>query len=146
KTLRLSRFQIDACQRLLGTAGEHGTIITAGTGSGKTLAFYLPAFVGLVPDLKANERYVYALAIYPRQELLKDQLSEAYRLSASARSVLAAAQKPAISFGALYNATPRTATAKELEDKGWRKVSGDFICPSIRCLICESEMKWSKAD
>src|SRR5262249_5885694 len=82
----------------------------------------------------------------PRQELLKDQLSEAYRLSNSARPALAAARKRPISFGALYNATPRAARAQELEERGWRRRYGDFICPSIRCPTCESEMQWCKAD
>src|SRR5206468_4125230 len=74
----LARFQLETAQRILrGLRGGRrgGTIITAGTGSGKTLAFYLPALAWLAGELDgvAGTRIV---AIYPRNELLKDQLAQ----------------------------------------------------------------------
>jgi hypothetical protein len=58
-------------------SGPTGTIVCAGTGSGKTLAFYLPALVHLAGGL-GSDPWTRCLALYPRNELLKDQFSETY--------------------------------------------------------------------
>ena len=78
---RLSRFQIDSTKRILegvksGRGG--GTIIGAGTGSGKTLAFYLPA-LSVVAQSLGGKGATRIVALYPRNELLRDQLSQALR-------------------------------------------------------------------
>jgi ATP-dependent helicase YprA (DUF1998 family) len=66
-----------------------GTIICAGTGSGKTLAFYWPALIALTRILEqSSARAVRILAIYPRNELLKDQFAEAWQQSRALDSVV----------------------------------------------------------
>ncbi|MEV6644601.1 DEAD/DEAH box helicase [Amycolatopsis sp. NPDC051371] len=55
-----------------GSARAASVIISAGAGSGKTLAFYLPLSAGL--NGRAAGHRTFALALYPRNELLKDQL------------------------------------------------------------------------
>lgn len=141
-----ARFQIETGRRLLRESGEHGTIVTAGTGSGKTLAFYLPAFIAIADSLKPNDHWTRALTLYPRQELLKDQLSEAYKLAYRVSSVLEGAGKRQFAFGSLYGGTPIKADSQELQQKGWRRLGTAFVCPFVRCPICDAEMKWKKED
>jgi hypothetical protein len=78
----LADFQVEAARRILvaleGT-GSSGTLVSAGTGSGKTLAFYLPALARIVSHIQRDagtSRWVKVLALYPRNELLKDQFAE----------------------------------------------------------------------
>jgi ATP-dependent helicase YprA (DUF1998 family) len=59
-----------------GGSGFSGSVVCAGTGSGKTKAFYVPAFLGIVPEL-GDEAFTKVIAIYPRNVLLADQLREA---------------------------------------------------------------------
>ena len=73
-----SAFQADdskAMLRSLNAADDRaGVVVTAGTGSGKTLAFYLPLLAWLSDNADPSEQRTVALALYPRNELLKDQL------------------------------------------------------------------------
>jgi len=146
RSFRLRRFQAEAARRLLGISGEHGTIITAGTGSGKTLAFYLPVLVAISEGLTPGDHWTRVLCIYPRQELLKDQFSEAHRLGLRAVSALALAGRRPFAIGALYSGTPRTSEVRSVEESGWKRTSSGFLCPFIRCPICASEMLWSQTD
>ena len=76
----LAGFQARATERITRMVGQDrsfGTVVCAGTGSGKTVAFYLPAFMRLATRLSA-EYWTKCLAIYPRNELLKDQLREVW--------------------------------------------------------------------
>jgi hypothetical protein len=76
---KLADFQVEATARILAEAKtDHAsaTIVCAGTGSGKTLAFYLPAFMHIAERLEDDPR-TQCLAIYPRNELLRDQLKTA---------------------------------------------------------------------
>lgn len=77
--LSLARFQKDAIvqqMRNLRERGDRALVIGAGTGAGKTKAFYIPALAHIAATL-TDAHAVSALAIYPRVELLKDQLAEA---------------------------------------------------------------------
>ena len=76
-----------------------GDVVGAGTGSGKTLAFYLPALSQLAAEGAAGPRVV---AIYPRNELLKDQLATALREVRSLRS----AGSRSLVVGAYFGPTP----------------------------------------
>ncbi|MEQ8506195.1 MAG: DEAD/DEAH box helicase [Gammaproteobacteria bacterium] len=89
----LSRFQVDAFKRIFPAPQDCGTIITAGTGSGKTLSFYLPALLNVSERVRAGEFFTKVLSLYPRNELLKDQLTEVYKLVRSANPGLKAAGK-----------------------------------------------------
>lgn len=64
--------------------------LSAGTGTGKTLAFYLPALTFIGSELVAKRKdSVKALAIHPRNELLKDQFIETLRQTRKLNSELA---------------------------------------------------------
>ena len=129
---KFARFQIDAAARILeGLTGRgaRGTLVSAGTGSGKTLAFYLPALTWLAAERRAQPgaRGVRVLALYPRNELLKDQLAEIYE---QARKFDADLGKvgTTLSVGVLYGDTPETLNSIE---KKWNKTRGE--CPFFRC-------------
>ena len=144
--LELAEFQARAIERILQSPTNSGTIVTAGTGSGKTLAFYLPALLRLGPRIERDSYWVKALAIYPRNELLKDQFAEAYRLARLLDAPLIKAGKRPISIGALFGSTPNRATNA---DQRWdvRQASpAGLICPLMRCPRCGSELIWTTED
>ena len=145
---KLAAFQLEAAERILRgltTGRRGGTIITAGTGGGKTLAFYLPAFAwlsGAVTD-RAVARI---LAVYPRNELLKDQLTQALgeidRLKdAPARS---------LRVGALFGPTPHDARNVESPGRGrspWPEHAvGGRVCPYVVCPRCGDVLIWPEVD
>jgi ATP-dependent helicase YprA (DUF1998 family) len=78
--LTLARFQVQSVVRILRNLQndtDNAVVIGAGTGAGKTKAFYIPALAAIAGELSAAN-WVQALAIYPRKELLKDQLRETF--------------------------------------------------------------------
>lgn len=134
--LKFARFQVDATARILkglSTRSPLGTLVSAGTGSGKTIAFYLPALAWLSAErLKAPaSRGVRVIAVYPRNELLKDQLAEVYSQARKFDTPLGA-RGTTLSIGVLYGDTPRTATGAA---KAWHKTNG--ACPFFRCPSCD---------
>ena len=143
----LSHFQEDATARLLAQHTEDdGTIITAGTGSGKTWAFYLPVLVRIAELAKSGEFWTKAIAIYPRNELLKDQLTQAYRTVRKANAVLNQPRCRPLRVAAYFGNTPMSAHERGLH--GWRKVPGPsdaFVCPFLRC-DCDGELLWTTED
>ncbi|GAU81824.1 protein DpdJ [Bosea sp. BIWAKO-01] len=145
--LALAAFQERSIVRLLDSTGDTGTIVTAGTGSGKTLAFYLPAFMR-VAERVDSDHWVKAIAIYPRIELLKDQIAEAYRLARRTDTVLRATGRRIVKIGALFGATPRRATQDEVRRRRWTFKQNGFVCPWLRCPTCrgKGELIWPAAD
>ena len=104
----LSRFQLDAAAEIfaaLQSGTDRGVVVGAGTGSGKTLAFYLPALAQLAAPGVPSPRVV---AIYPRNELLKDQLATAMQ---EVRSLRAAGGRQLV-VGAYFGPTPNNATSE----------------------------------
>ncbi|MEU8132139.1 protein DpdJ [Streptodolium elevatio] len=149
-TYALSRFQVDATKAvLLGLQADEsrGVVVSAGTGSGKTLAFYLPDFAALVQDRRSNT--VHTLALYPRVELLRDQLRDAVvqNLRLKERGLSA----PRI--GVLYASTPwdgedllKTAAGKR-RGTSWQAAGDGFICPYLGCPRCDGgQLAWSRRD
>ena len=139
--LQLAQFQVDAAARILenlDSGRPGGTLVAAGTGSGKTLAFYLPALSWLAAQKHANpgSRGVRILAVYPRNELLKDQLREVFAQARGFDDYLGRAGAPPISVGVLYGETPRTL---EKAWDAWRPEHG--ACPFFRCPACQQEMR-----
>jgi DEAD/DEAH box helicase/Helicase conserved C-terminal domain len=129
---KFARFQIDAAARILeGLTGRgaRGTLVSAGTGSGKTLAFYLPALTWLAAERRAQPgaRGVRILALYPRNELLKDQLAEVYEQARKFDAYLGRVGTT-LSIGVLYGDTPETLNSIK---KKWQKTRGE--CPFFRC-------------
>jgi ATP-dependent Lhr-like helicase len=150
----LARFQVDASTEIFRALGEkrtRGVIIGAGTGSGKTLAFYLPAFAALAPGLLQGKHQLHTLALYPRNELLRDQLREAVSAVLDVADVLKKSGLRRIRVGALYGATPahgRSWQVNGTRTNGpvWRKQGRDVICPYLPCPTCGGDLLWSEPD
>ena len=109
---KAAAFQVRATARILRMVGEPsavGTVVSAGTGSGKTMAFYLPTYVAIAPVIQSAVYWTKCFALYPRNELLKDQLREALIAAKRIASPLLAAGKRRLIVAALYGATPRDA-------------------------------------
>lgn len=143
--IMLAAFQERAALRIAESRDDTGTIITAGTGSGKTIAFYLPAMLRIGEAIGA-EHWVKALAVYPRIELLKDQFAEAFRMARTIDAALAGHGRRPLKIGALFRATPSRASRQELVERGWLARGSDFVCPWMRCPVCDGELVWRQAD
>ncbi|MFL6450920.1 MAG: protein DpdJ [Bryobacteraceae bacterium] len=147
----LRQFQSRATDRILRMAREarpSGTIVSAGTGSGKTLAFYLPCFAAMVPYL-SREFWTKCIAIYPRSELLKDQMREALANTKRITRSLVASRKRRITIGALYQDVPYNAEAVSTH-ASWpvfmAKGRRAYECPLIRCPQCNGKLAWLASD
>lgn len=129
----VSSFQERSAARLLSAVsveGASGTCVTAGTGAGKTLAFYLPALTHIMatPRSPGVPRIV---AIYPRIELLRDQL----RSLLSTLAHLEGDGLGPVGVGVLYGATPQDrADASGKGSRGWAEQSDGLVCPILTCL------------
>ncbi|MER5418955.1 protein DpdJ [Streptosporangium roseum] len=152
-TKDLSEFQISAAKAILfalSTPRSSGVIVGAGTGSGKTLSFYLPAFAAMAAHIRSESSAVHTLAIYPRIELLRDQLREALTGIDAIDQVLKQEGKRGLRVGALYGGTP--AIPSELDRDGkrakaWARRSGGVVCPFLTCPRCSTgELLWPDAD
>lgn len=143
RSVRLSGFQVRAAQRILRaieTGLELATIVCAGTGSGKTLAFYLPALASVYRHVLVDEKnsgWVKAVALYPRTELLKDQLREVLQRIRTLQADLPDSEAVQIRIGALYGDTPYSARYCD-----WPK----GICPTLACPDCGGELRWLQKD
>jgi hypothetical protein len=139
----LSGFQVRATTGVLAaTTGRGGgaTVVCAGTGAGKTLAFYLPALAAVAPDL-GSPMWTKVVAVYPRIELLRDQLTSAVREVAALDGVGA---RP-VRLGALFGSTPHSAYA--VEAFKWRRLGDSFACPLLRCPTdgCSGDLMWPES-
>jgi superfamily II DNA or RNA helicase len=148
----LAAFQLRACKSvLLGVRSKRpsGSIVCAGTGSGKTLAFYLPALTHIANEKIARRGgHVQALAIYPRNELLKDQFMETWRQVRKLDASLIDKGVPKIRIGAYFGMAPTSAFSVEKMEKGWRNIPGGVICEYIPCPSenCTGRMVWHDSD
>lgn len=141
----VSEFQARSTERLLSAVGDRGgTCITAGTGAGKTLAFYLPALTHAlnVPGPAGIPRIV---AIYPRIELLRDQLGTTLKLVTDLEERGAGR----LQVGVLYGATPHDrANAKRGRFQGWRPTAEGLTSPIVTCVKdgCSGDYIWPNKD
>ncbi|MEX2375169.1 MAG: protein DpdJ [Dehalococcoidia bacterium] len=120
----------DILARLDGRKG--GVIVGAGTGAGKTLAFYLPALT-YVGSQVGGAPWTKVLALYPRNELLKDQLQSAVEQAVLLAPELAAANQPPIRVGALFGGVPDSNWSVSGR-YGWRKAGNEaFRCDYLTC-------------
>ena len=144
---KLARFQVLAARRILDDLEGHasrGTIIGAGTGSGKTLAFYLPALAHVARRI-SRDPWTKAVAVYPRNELLKDQFSETFAEARRLDGLLARPGHRKLTIGAFFGLTPRSAEAV-LAHPGWRRQGPGFACPYLRCPRCGGDLIWAEDD
>ena len=150
---RLAAFQVRATERILRTTAQGravGTVISAGTGSGKTLAFYLPAYVAMASRLSA-EYWTKCLALYPRNELLKDQLREALGNARRIAPALAANGKRKLVVAALYGDVPNNGQKVLTQElASWPRLTTGgrtaYQCPFVRCSRCSTNMAWLEVD
>jgi hypothetical protein len=151
-TMKLSHFQARATENILSKTKSNrssGTIVCAGTGSGKTLSFYLPAFMSVAETIDASN-WTRCLAIYPRNELLKDQLSEAYRQARKLDAILSSKGKRKLSIATLFGPTPNHESAFGFPDppRYWIRTHNGDICPFLNCPNedCHGQMVWKTED
>lgn len=130
----VSAFQDRSTRQVLGALNSSetsGVVVTAGTGSGKTLAFYMP-MLAWVCDQQTHEQAVLALALYPRNELLKDQLRTLVGYVLGLRT--AGAVTNPVSLATWFGSTPASAKlVREGMVDAWRKVPGGYQCPYLQC-------------
>jgi hypothetical protein len=146
---QLAGFQVDAIRQILSdlsSGTDRGDVVCAGTGSGKTLAFYLPALSYVAATL-TSDRFARAVAIYPRNELLKDQFSETWEEARRLDALLEQRGSRPLVIGAYFGQTP--------EDRGrlrsghsWRRAKDGWVCPYFRCPTdgCRGDMIWGADD
>lgn len=148
--IQLSSFQIESLSGLLNDtkSADKGTIIGAGTGAGKTKAFYLPAFGKIAFSIKEDQgSWTRMLGIYPRTELLKDQYSEALSEVLKMNSLFDTLLIRRPTIGCYYGDTPNTAEeVRSHANRKWNKKNNAYICPSIACPRCGSDMAWKEDD
>lgn len=147
---KASAFQLRSTRSILAALGASepsGVMVTAGTGSGKTLAFYLPMISWICDQSRSGADGVLALALYPRNELLKDQLrtlvAYALTLSVDGNSV------PPLSLATWFGATPKSAHAvRQGWERDWLEMKEGHICPFLRCPLpaCDSELIWPRKE
>lgn len=145
----LAGFQGRSAVRLLTESeSDAATIVTAGTGSGKTYCFYLPALTEIAAQVARGAQHTQALALYPRVELLKDQLREAVGLTERLGAVLRERSARAIRIGVYYGDTPHSWAhlKSERRPKTWQSVAGGYACPYLRCTKCGSSLAWLESD
>jgi len=149
-SLRLSSFQVKSLSHLLGTlrSQDAAIIIGAGTGSGKTKAFYLPVFARISQTIASDpSHWARVLAIYPRVELLKDQLKESLRESLKLNYLLGAKGLRPITVGTYFGGTPKVAKdIAESKFNQWGQGEEGFICPYLSCPHCDGQLVWRYDD
>jgi hypothetical protein len=151
---KLAGFQTRAFDRIASLTGgdtASGTVVCAGTGSGKTLAFYLPTLTHLAGTLEQDEsHWVRALAIYPRNELLKDQFTETLRQIRVVNPLLRQHHKRPLSIGTFFGPTPPNANNVATDGHyTWDTGHGGRYCPFALCPDCEgrpSRLVWRDTD
>ena len=152
----LARFQQDACKNVLRGVQQSkrrstATIVCAGTGTGKTLAFYLPALTFIGSELVAKRKdAVKVLAIYPRNELLKDQFIETLRQTRKLNGELLAKGARKVRIAALFGMVPLDIDAiyRDYMKIAWTRHRDGMACQYIPCPTenCRGKMVWRTAD
>ncbi|MFF4625417.1 protein DpdJ [Nonomuraea jabiensis] len=146
---KLSTFQLNSTIEVItAMAGrDRGVVVSAGTGNGKTLAFYLPALTYLATRPQTAQG-VGVIAIYPRNELLKDQLASALD---EARRLRKAGGR-AIRIGAYFGNTPHKIETRGAPNRAWRSTTTGWACPFLTCPSpatngrCGGDLIWLFAD
>lgn len=136
----VSAFQARSTQQVLrglNSSEAGGVVVTAGTGSGKTLAFYMP-MLAWACDQASQRQGVLALALYPRNELLKDQLRTLVGYALRLRT--AGSTPDPVSLATWFGPTPASAKmVYEGKVDTWHKVAGGYRCPFLQCPAEECE-------
>lgn len=140
----LSEFQARSLIEVLNALTENknrSIAITAGTGSGKTNAYFWPMVSWLAQQVNQDgHKGPRTLALYPRTELLKDQLESALNQIRQVNKALKAMAKPTIRLGVWYGAVP-SSVEKIPTWESWKKTNLEngvkaYVCPFLRCSVC----------
>lgn len=152
KDFKLAKFQVRAIKQMFKdfkTKRDKGFIVCAGTGTGKTLSFYLPALTKIAMKVEETEFWTKALALYPRNELLKDQFLETYKEARLLDKWMLQNAGRKLRIGAYFGPTPQYANAKSLKYSQWQydKSKQAYECPYMTCPKCgSSPMYWYDTD
>lgn len=142
---KISKFQERAITEVsdsLNSDRNESFVVASGTGSGKTNAYFIPLFNWLSQEVqRVGHLGVRSIALYPRNELLKDQLSNALGLTQKLNVELKKKSLPMIRLGIWYTDTPkRLSEIKSGYKSGWLKIKAEgknaFTCPFLRCQVC----------
>lgn len=148
---QLARFQLDATRSILSSLADPqpaATILTAGTGSGKTRSFYLPALIDIADRVDEKRVGPHTLALYPRNELLRDQARDAVRVIEAIGPLAGGGSRPG-RIAMLYGSTPTETELNGAKDvKGWRRAGSAWETPYFPCLDddCMSALVWTDDD
>lgn len=148
---QLARFQLQATSSILSALTDSivsARIVTAGTGSGKTLAFYLPAILDIAATARTRRTGPHTLALYPRNELLRDQAREALR-TVDLVGPLGGDGSRVARIALLYGDTPKDPEAiGRNKTTKWKRIGQGWACPYFPCPTdsCLGAMVWSDAD
>ena len=146
----ISGFQkrsISAILESLESSEDRTVMITAGTGSGKTNGFYLPALSWLSEAISKNsDPKTKILCLYPRNELLKDQLRNL--LQVTKRLETQGTLSRPIRVGTYFGPTPAGYQKWMLKGWGLNQDGTGYECPFLTCLIdgCDGKVIWKKID
>ena len=145
---QLRAFQVRGTERIMTALTdneERAIVIAAGTGSGKTAAFYLPALMSVTEWIRDDgEPWAKVLALYPRNELLKDQFNEVVKLVSRLSRQGVTSRR--IRIGAWFSETPSvpgylTKSWKQHGGKGDSHVFPLAVCPEPGC---GGDLLWPK--
>lgn len=143
---KLAAFQVRAAEAVLRRDPHgHGVVVCAGTGSGKTLAFYYPALTEIATLVRKDEYWTKAVAIYPRVELLKDQVQEVFEQARRLDALLLSQGRRPLRIGVLFASTPQAPNEQSLKRAGWKEQYGGYVCPFLRCE-CGGVFVWKRKD
>lgn len=154
KPISLAGFQVRALHQILSdlqSGRSRGVVVGAGTGSGKTLGFYLPALAHLV-RLHDDRRWTRVIAIYPRNELLRDQLAGAFAQARRLDGLLGPALGRPLRIGAYLGQTPTRPGSVEGRYVNWPKAPAGRRCPYLVCPgpagleNCGGDLIWREDD
>lgn len=151
--LKLSGFQVRATRDILASlasGASRGVVVGAGTGSGKTLAFYLPAYAYL-SSLKDTSTWTRSLAIYPRNELLRDQFTSAFANARRSDKLFLQETGRKLRIGAFYGAAPGSHRTLDGRYSQWRHTQHGYLCPYLTCpgeeaVGCAGDLFWPDAE
>lgn len=149
----IAGFQVRATSHILASLkaqSTSGTVVGAGTGSGKTLAFYLPAFA-YITSLQDSSAWTRAIAVYPRNELLRDQFSTAFANARRLDAVATKANTRPLTLGVLNGDTPTTNASLKGKYSTWTRTPQGYRCPTLTCpgdgvTVCGGTLYWLEAD
>jgi hypothetical protein len=149
----LTGFQVRATRQILEALRSNvstATVVGAGTGSGKTLSFYLPAFAHLA-GIQDSTAWTRALAVYPRNELLKDQLNTAFATARRLEKLWVEATGRPMTIGVLNKDTPHSTHGLHASYSEWTKGPRGFRSPHLTChgdgvSTCGGTLYWSERE